>query len=178
LARDIASLGETPMSDRLNPEIIRRAIDALRVTHPEIAADEEAWLLALESETDTIECFDRIVDEISDAEDRADSIARRIERIKERRQRFVRRGEAMRSLAFKLMQHINLPKLVLDEATLSIRNGPRKVIITDETALPDNCWRIKREPALDQIRKLINSGETVNGAELSNAEPVLSVHTK
>ena len=40
------------MSDRLDPTFVRAQIEALRVAYPDIADDEDQWLLTLESETD------------------------------------------------------------------------------------------------------------------------------
>jgi hypothetical protein len=166
------------MSHRLDPEIIRRAIDALRVTHPEIAADEETWLLALESETDLHEFLTRVVRRMLEDKAAIIGIDGLIDELQARQARKARSSEAMRALAFKLMQHAELKKLELVPATLSIRTGQPRVIITDEAALPDNVVRIKREPNKTLIRELIDQGVAVNGAELSNSEPSLAMRVK
>ena len=82
----------------------------------------------------------------------------------------------MRKLAFDIMQEHNIKKLELTQATLSIRLGQPKVVITDETKLPDRLCRIKREPDKLLIRQHLESGAVaLEGASLSNAEPVLNV---
>lgn len=40
------------------------------------------------------------------------------------------------------------------------------VEITNEELLPDNCWRIKKEPDKTTIKTLFKNGESVNGAVL------------
>jgi hypothetical protein len=101
-----------------------------------------------------------------------------METYKTRRDRYDARVEALRALAFQLMQMADVPKLTLPHATLSIRNGPPKVVIVDEAAIPENYIRIKREPNKSLIREHIQQGIDVPGASLSNAEPVIAIHTK
>jgi hypothetical protein len=79
---------------------------------------------------------------------------------------------------FKLMTHAGLRRVVLPEATLSIRAGQPRVIITDEAALPPDCVRVRTEPDKVAIKDRLMRGEPVPGATLSNSESVLSVRTK
>ena len=84
----------------------------------------------------------------------------------------------MRALAFKLLKQAGLKKLELTAATLSIRAGQPRVIITDEARLPDYFIRIKREPDKHLIASYLKAGDAVEGAELSNSESVLAVRVK
>jgi hypothetical protein len=168
------------MSHRLDPTFVRAQIELLRISHPGIWDDGDEQLLAdmLEAETGLNEFLARVVDVMDDAEENIDGIETKMDQRKARKARFEQRYEAMRALAFKLMQQANLKKLVLPTATLSIRAGTPKVIITDEAALPENCIRIKREPDKVLIKELISQGVPISGAEMSNAEPTLAVRVK
>jgi hypothetical protein len=95
-----------------------------------------------------------------------------------RQQRFEQRGEAYRMLAFRLMTQADVRKLVLPQATLSIRAGQPRVIITDEARLPPDCVRVRTEPDKVRIKDRLARGERVDGAELSNSEPTLAVRIK
>jgi len=165
------------MSDRLDPTFVRTQIEQLRLSHPGIweDGDEQLLLDSLEGETDFHRFLTAVVRRICEAEACADGIGDLIREVKERQQRFEQRGDAMRSLAFKVMQTAAVRKVELPQATLSIRAGQPRVIITDEAALPENCIRIKREPDKVLIKELISQGVPISGAELSNAEPVLAV---
>ena len=167
-------------NNRLDPTFVRAQIEALRVTYPGIWDDDDQVLLAdmLEGETGLHEFLARVVDVMDDAEEIIDGINVKMEERKARRARFEQRYEAMRELARKLMDQAGLRKLVLPAATLSIRTGQPKVIITDETALPPDCVRIRREPDKVAIKERLARGETVLGAEMSNAEPTLAVRIK
>jgi hypothetical protein len=164
---------------RLDPTFVRAQIEALRYSHPEIW-DGDEMLLAdmLEGETNLKEFLDAAVFHMLEEEAFAQSIGDLITKIKARQQRFERRGEAMRAIAYKLMSHAEVRKVELLQATLSIRAGQPKVIITDETALPPDCVRIRTEPDRIAIKEHLARGEPVAGAELSNSEPVLAVRVK
>jgi len=166
------------MPDRLDPTFVRAHLEALRVAYPQISDDEEQWLLTLESETEFVEFLTAVVRRMLEAKASIGGIGNYITELKERQDRLDQRVEAMRALAFKLMQAAEVRKLELVPATLSIRAGTQKVIITDETALPPNCVRIRTEPDKVAIKEHLTRGEPVAGAELSNSEPVLAVRTK
>jgi hypothetical protein len=155
-------------------------IEALRLTHPGIwdEGDEDTLLLALESETDLREFLVAVTRRMVEAEAFADGIGDLITETKARQQRFEQRSEAMRSLAFRLMNAAEVRKVELPQATLSIRAGVPRVIVTDEAALPPNCVRIKREPDKVIIKERLAAGETVPGAELNNSPPTLTVRIK
>lgn len=163
---------------RLDPHFVRAQIESLRVTHPSIweDGDDETLMLALESETELREFLIAVVRQMCEADALAEGTDIELAHIKTRRQRFEQRSEAMRALTFRLMNAAEVRKMVLPQRTLSIRAGQPRVIITDETALPENCVRIKREPDKIAIKNHLMRGERINGAEMSNAEPVLAVY--
>ena len=166
------------MPDRLDPTFVRAQIEALRYSHPSVFEDDETLELALESETDLREFLIAVVRRMDEAEAFAEGIGDLITETKARQQRFEQRSEAMRTLAFKLMNAAEVRKIELPQATLSIRAGVPRVIVTDEAALPPSCVRIHMEPNKTAIKDQLTRGELVPGAEISNAEPVLSVRIK
>jgi hypothetical protein len=62
-------------------------------------------------------------------------------------------------------------------ATLRV-NGAKSAEITDEKALPDDCWRMKREPDKSLIKARLNRGEDIPGAVLVTAPPSLVITSK
>jgi len=166
------------MPDRLDPIFVRAQIDALRAAYPQIADDEDQWLLTLESETDLREFLAVAVKRMCEAEAFVEGIRDLITDIKARQLRFEQRSDAMRTLAFKVMTTAAVRKVELPQATLSIRAGQPKVIILDEHALPNELVRIKREPNKPKIKDYIDAGMEVPGAELSNREEQLAVRIK
>jgi hypothetical protein len=57
-------------------------------------------------------------------------------------------------------------------------NGAKSAEITDEKALPDDCWRMKREPDKALIKARLARGDDIPGAVLVQAPPSLVVTSK
>jgi hypothetical protein len=57
-------------------------------------------------------------------------------------------------------------------------NGAKSAEITDEKALPDDCWRTKREPDKALIKARLARGDDIPGAVLTQAPPSLVVTSK
>lgn len=165
-------------NNRLDPTLLRMHIEALRHSHPQIASEEDQWLLTLESETELHEFLARVVARMQDTDAKIDGIGNLIAALKARCDRFEQRSDAMRGLMFKILVQVGVKKLELAAATLSIRAGVPKVIVTDEARLPESFIRIKREPDKHLIASHLKAGERVEGAELSNSEPTLAVRVK
>jgi hypothetical protein len=168
------------MHNRLDPTFVRAQIELLRHTHPGIwdAGDETLLIDMLEGETGLREFLETGLDHKLKSEELIDGIGIRMDNAKARRDRFEQRSDAVRSLMFKLMTHAGLRRVVLPEATLSIRAGVPRVIITDEARLPPDCVRVRTEPDKVAIKERLARGEPCPGAELSNSEPTLAVRVK
>jgi hypothetical protein len=162
---------------KLDPRAIQHEIHNLLATNPELAEDDQLRADMVEGETDAFDFLSMLTRKIGENTSLAVGTDLYISTLKERNERIYRRIEAFRALAFKIMCAADLKKAELPEATLSIRSGAPRVIITDEAALPDSACRIKREPDKTKIKELLQDG-SVPGAVLSNAEPVLSIRTR
>ncbi len=156
---------------------IRLTISNLKTAHPELVEDDEAWLATLESETDFNEVLTDIVRRIEDAKALAIGTADRLEELQARKGRFEYRIHALREFAQKIMESAELKKLELPECTLSIRNVPPSVVITDEEALPDIACKFERKPSKTKIKELLATGP-VAGATMSNGSTTLSLRVK
>lgn len=163
---------------RMDPALIIHHINCLLVQCPELEEDEQLRADMIEGETNLNEFLRDMEAKRRDAAAMAGAIATTITDLEQRLARLERREQAMRRLMHKLMEAADLKKIELPEATLSIRNGTPKVIITDETLIPEILCRIKREPDKQRIGQLLKEGSPVQGAELSNAEPNLTIRTK
>ena len=122
---------------RLDPHAIKLQINALKASHPELMEDEEAWAASLESETELDQVLTSIVRRIEDTKALAIGTKDRFEELSARKKRFEERVEALRGLAFKLMEAASVHKLELPEATLTLRAVPPAVVIVDEDAARD-----------------------------------------
>ena len=161
----------------LDAQTIAQTIEALRLAYPDMADDEETWLLTLQSETDLTELMRKLEQQRQEASANAEALKTNLNDLKARKYRFERREEAMRALAMKLLYVADVEKLQLPEATYSLRTVPPSVVITDEDALPDAACRFKREPDRTAIKDMLQIGP-VEGACMSNGSKSLTIRTR
>lgn len=166
------------MTMRIDRAALAQQIASLAVQFPELADDEEAFALSVESETELPEYLSMILRAIGESRSMAAGTAEYIKELQDRKARFERREEALRILAFKIMSDGHMQKCERPEGTLSIRNGTPKVIVTNESVIPERYMRVKYEPDRIAIKDALARGDNVPGATLSNSEPALSIRTK
>jgi hypothetical protein len=161
----------------LDAQTIAQTIEALKLSFPELADDEEAWLLTLQSETDLTELMRKLEQHRREADAHAEALELVIKDYKLRKYLFGKREEAMRALAMKLLSAADIEKLQLPEATYSMRAVPPSVVILNEDELPDAACRFKREPDKTAIKQMLEVGD-VPGATLSNGNRTLSIRVR
>lgn len=163
----------------LDPRAVRQQIENLKIIHPELLEDDDAWVTSLESETNCNDLLTQIVRLIEDAKALAIGTKERFEELKARKDRFEHRVETLRNLAFKIMQTAEIAKLELPEATLSLRAGTQQLIgDADPAALPDELCKISRDLNRTAIKDALKTGKMVPGFSLSNSQPSLSIRIK
>jgi hypothetical protein len=165
---------------RLDPTYVKMQIEMLRIRCPDIFDEGNEAIRAdmLEGETRLYEHLELTVKYMKQADAYAEAAAAEIAELIIRQGMFERRAKTYREHALNIMQKAELKNVVLPRATLSVRAGVAKVVITDETKLPDYCIRVKREPDKVIIKAEIEHGIDVPGATLSNAEPYLTIRVK
>ena len=122
----------------LDPRLVRQQIENLKIAHPELLEDDEAWIATLESETSFEDLLTSVVRRIEDTKAMVIGTKDRFEELKSRKDRFEHRVDTLRNLAFKIMQAAELAKCELPEATLSLRAGTQQ-LIGDVRVAPVPC---------------------------------------
>lgn len=163
----------------LRIDLVRQEIANLGFRFPQLVEDADAWAISIESETSTFDVLRQIERRRQEAAAFAGGLASNIAELELRKERFVEREKAMRSLAYRIMEIADLRKAEFAEATYSIRAGQQKLIgDADPKAMPAKYCRVKYELDKEKIKEALKAGEAVTGFELSNAEPSLSIRTK
>jgi hypothetical protein len=150
----------------------------LLLLYPDLADDEQLRADMVEGSTDAFDLLREIERRRRETETLIAGLGATLRDLQHRSARLDQRNRAMRELAFRIMSLADLRKVELPEATLSIRAGTPKVIVTDEALIPDMLCRIKREPDKTKIKKSLLADNAVEGAVLSNAEHTLTIRTK
>lgn len=162
----------------LQAAVVLRQIEELLCLYPELIEDEVLRGDVLEGETDLHGLLSLIVDTRQEAKAYAELLAIQIDDRNERRQRFLRRMEAMNVLAKALMGTVGTEKVSLPEATISITKGRESVTIVDPDALPQGYFGVVRQPDKKAIGDALKRGEAIPGATLTKGEAGLTVRTR
>lgn len=139
--------------------------------------DDQAFLDTLEGETNLVEVADALLSRLAETDALADALAEQAKVLAARETRFQARRAALRSCLGALMDAAKLAKLERPLATIS-RTSPRaSVTIVDAAAVPSQLCVTKTTTTPDKtvIKRLLDAGEAVPGAELNPGTPGLMV---
>lgn len=155
----------------------QRVRESLLATFPELAEDDETLADTIDGETGLLDAIADLIRYAREDEAVEEALDKIIAEMRERKARIGQRAVKRREGALALMQAAGIAKLERPDFTATVAAGRPKVVITDEAVLPQAMFRIKREPDKALIMASLKAGP-VEGAALSNAEPVLTVRTR
>ena len=158
-------------------EDVVKDINALLAEFPQLADDEELLRDTLEGNTRFNEIMERFLSAMRENETLAEAVSQRIGKLRERQTRLTHRAQFYRSLMHRLMDRAGIRSVSLTEAKISVCKSQDKVIITDESAIPDEYLIVKKEPNKVAIKKALKEGKHVSGVALSNGGQTIMVRT-
>jgi hypothetical protein len=147
----------------------------------ELAHDEAALAELLGDETgDVRTILSRLLQATHHANAMADGAAEMLASLRGRQDRYRRRCEAYRATLFAIMDATGKKKEEFPHGIISIRAGKSSLIITDETKLEERfiVTTVTKSPDKAAIRTAIGDGEVIEGAQLSNGLPILTIRGK
>jgi hypothetical protein len=156
----------------------KRQKAALIAFDPDIIEDMTALIDTIDGITDAFDFVAFWCRAAREDEAMATAVALMEYDLKLRKQRLVARAEKKRDVALCLMDAIGEKKITRPDITITVNAGRQKVIVSDETELPDAYVRIKREPNKTAILEDLEQGKPVPGATLSNRTSTLTIRTK
>lgn len=159
-------MSETPRTLALAGELSK--IDHLREL---LGSDAEPQLLldTIEGETNLLEHLDEIVRAIIVDEGYAEIVRERIKRLETR-------AAKRRAVVLQIMERMSLKKAERPEYTLSVAAGVPSVHITHPDLISLGYQRMSPDKAA--IARDLKQGIPVDGAQLSNAPPVLRISVR
>lgn len=155
--------------------VLEREFADLVAAYPELAEDEELRSDTIEGETDAYRVLGKIVAIERDANSMVLAIGERTKELAARKERYVRRKDAMRALLLRLLKAADLNKVSLPEATVSVGKGRAGVEIVDESAVPARFLKVVKSPDKTLIKEALDAGKIVKGAVLREGQPTLTV---
>lgn len=151
----------------------------LLVEDPEIENDERLFADMLEGESgDAMEMLDGVLRAAVQADSMAAAAEARATDLEARRDRYRNRAKVLRGAAFAAMDALGMRKRELPDLTASIAVGRPSVLITEESAIPDQYIRVSRSPDKSALLQALKAGGDVPGVTLNNSLPSLQVRTK
>ncbi len=150
-----------------------------RIIAVESGIDEATLADTVEGVTNLNEVLAAVVRSALIEEAMAEGLKGHISALQDRLERLLRRAAARREIVREAMLDVNLKKVTAPDFTLTLRAGSPGVVVMDENTIPEGYWEA-REPRLDRSRLLtdLKYGVVVDGAMLSNPEPVLAVRIR
>lgn len=165
----------------MNPQLVYRVvreITDLIAVYPELEEDENLRADTLEGATDINAVLSKLVQEREAAYGMAEGVKVPVEDLRQRKARLERRGDGYGEAIERIMNAAGLSKVTLPNATLSITNAAPSVVVSDEAAIPDQFWRVKREIDKPAINAAVKAGEEIPGVSVSNGATRLTVRVK
>lgn len=151
--------------------------DRLRALEPHL--DEETLADTVEGLTDLHEILAAVVREALTDESMALGLQHRIDAMGKRLDRLTYRAAKRREIVRDAMIESAIKQVAASDLTLAIRPGNPSVAVVDETAIPQEFFEAQK-PRLNRLKLLgaLKLGTVVQGVQLSNPTPVLTVRTK
>ena len=150
--------------------------DRIRAQDPQI--DEQTLADTVEGLTDLHEIVQAIIRSALRDEALVSALKCRISDMQDRLARFQDRASKRRQIAKDVMVELDLKKIAAPDFTVSIRPGTPALMVIDEDAVPKIYWepgsRLKRQVLAQDLKE----GAEIEGATLSNPEPILSVRVR
>lgn len=93
--------------------------------------------------------------------------------------RFERRSDRLMEYIKFTLQQAGRTSIEFDRHTFSLVNGRERVIVDDESKLPESCTRLipeSREPDKVEIAKRIKAGDMIEGAHIDRGPVTVRVY--
>ena len=143
------------------------------------AIDPDILEDTLEGVSDLPDLLKEVVRSSLDDEVLVEALRERLAAMKERLERLQASQETKRSLVASTMQKAGLARLLAEDFSVSVRQGPPRLEITDEKSISP-AFLVLQAPRIDRAGLLaaLKQGETVEGAALQPGLTYVQVRTK
>jgi hypothetical protein len=154
----------------------REIADRIRTLFPE--ESEEDLADTIEGASDLPDAIFRVLRTAIEREANGKALAEIIDTMVSRRRRLDEGARTLRTEALRAMEVAGLKKLAAPDMSISVGVTRPKVLIIDDTAVPDDLCKITRAPSRAEIAKALAEGRDVPGVMLGNPETHLTIHRR
>ncbi len=160
------------------------AAEILKSQMADIFADDHDLLQdTLEGETDLFEMVDQALWQMANDKQLIEGIKIILGEASQRKSRIEKRYSLLLAAVLNACQVAETKKIERPLATVSVSATKRKLVISDETLIPDNYWQ-PQDPKLDKksldldVRDAEKNGRVIPGAGLDNGGEQVNIRFK
>jgi hypothetical protein len=159
---------------------LRTAADALTADHPELAADERAFVDTLDGLTDGLDLAEHLAEKCLQLSSLEDAAIERARILHARARRFAAEQDRLKALILALVDAAGGRKVVRPSVTLSPRNTPARLQEIDASLTPLDYLKTVTTTAPDKsaIREALDLGAQIPGWAKSNGGRSIALLTR
>jgi hypothetical protein len=156
-------------------EEIRRMSDNIRAM---VGDDEDCFLDTLDGETDAMDVLGKLIQERQEIQANEVAVKALAKTYQERAAKLNAKADAISQTIGHLLDAIGSKKVAHPLATVSRTKARQSVLVTNPEEIPTQLTKVKRSPDLAAIKKQLEAGEFVPGAEIKLGNPGVTVRVK
>ena len=156
-------------------EEIRRMADNIRLLTGD---DEDCFLDTLDGETDAMDVLGKLIQERQEVQASEAAVKDLAKTYQDRAARLNDKADAISQTIGQLLDAIGEKKVAHPLATVSRTKPRHKVFVTNPDEIPTQLMRVKSTPDVAAIKKQLDAGEYVPGAEIKLGNPGVTVRVK
>lgn len=162
---------------RIDLALIRRWADAIATTDDR--ETEPGYLDTIDGETDALDIADHLIAEIQHDAALVAALKAQEEAMSQRRVRLENRERAKRKVMTELLEALGVKSLERPRATVVRIKGRTRTEITDPDAIPSQLHNVRevKTPDTAAIKRLLEAGEDVPGAQLVRGSDTLTIRS-
>lgn len=162
---------------RIDLALIRRWGDLIATTNDR--ETEPGYLDTVDGETSALDIADHLIAEIQHDAALVAALKAQEEAMSQRRARLENRERAKRKVMTELLEALGVKSLERPRATVVRIKGRTRTEITDPDAIPTQLHTVKTTTAPDMaaIKRLLEAGEDVPGAQLVRGGDTLTIRS-
>tara|TARA_B100001093_G_C26502623_1_gene873983 strand:+ start:98 stop:580 length:483 start_codon:yes stop_codon:yes gene_type:complete len=140
--------------------------------------DLEAFWDTLHGETDILDLVGSALEELNSADGDIEKLSYLIKIYSDRRDIVKYRKDSIKRSLQSILHITGQKKIPHALATVSLRDGSERVVITNPEEIPSQLCKVTRTPDKAEIKKQLLAGEKIEGARLETGPSTISVRMK
>ena len=140
--------------------------------------DEDAYWDTLDGETDVLDLVGSALEDLNAADGDIEKLSYLIKIYSDRRDIVKYRKDSIKRGLQSILAVTGQKKIPHALATVSLREGSERVMITNPEEIPSQLCKVTRTPDKAEIKKQLLAGEKIEGASLETGPSTISVRMK